>query len=484
MELPSELLERPLWRVCLLVGLIAFSADSRAVDPSAALPSIAIVDVTVVHPEQDGSDAIVPHTTVVINASRIVEVGPSVSTTVPHGAQVVEGTGKWLIPGLVDGHVHFFQSGNPYTRPDVIDLTKRVPYASEVARNKARLAATFKVWIASGVTTVVDVGGPFWNFEVRKAAQATGLAPYVAIAGPLISMVADPKLELDDPPIIKAGSPEDGVRLVNQQLPYKPDYLKVWFIHREGSDLAAQEAIVRAVGEAAHKDGVPLAVHATELTTAKAALRAGADYLVHSVGDQPIDAEFLALIKKNHALYCPTLWVLSGYGYALSGRWRPNAAEQRFADPQILSMLANFEPIPKEDIPPRLAQRIADDDAERPSTVMLQNLKTAQDAGVTIVMGTDAGNIGTVHGPSVFREMALMRQAGLTPLQVLRAATVNGARAARRELSVGKIERGATADLVLLDADPTADIRNASRVFRVFKNGRMFDPDELIASIR
>jgi len=75
---------------------------------------------------------------------------------------------------------------------------------------------------------------------------------------------------------------------------------------------------------------------------------------------EPVDAEFLALIKKNNALYCPTLWVLSGYGTALSGAWRPTAAEQRLADPQILSMLANLEPIPKEDMSARLTQRIAE----------------------------------------------------------------------------------------------------------------------------
>ena len=114
---------------------------------------------------------------------------------------------------------------------------------------------------------------------------------------------------------------------------------------------------------------------------------------------------------------------------------------------------------------------------------MLRNLKSVHDAGVPVVMGTDAGNIGTLHGPSVFREMALMQEAGLTPLQVLRAATVNGARAARRESTVGTIAPGAAADLVLLTADPTVDINNAARIYRVFRKGRMFDPDELIVSI-
>jgi imidazolonepropionase-like amidohydrolase len=99
-------------------------------------------------------------------------------------------------------------------------------------------------------------------------------------------------------------------------------------------------------------------------------------------------------------------------------------------------------------------------------------------------MGTDAGNIGTLHGPSVFREMALMQEAGLTPLQVLRSATSNGARAARRESEIGAIAAGRSADLVVLDADPTLDVQNLSRVFRVIKDGSVFDPDALVRSIR
>jgi imidazolonepropionase-like amidohydrolase len=468
----------------IVIAIALGCVGASAAEDSSAPRVVAIADTTVVYPDRDGGDAIRPHSTVLIEGSRISRVGPSSSTPLPKGAQVVDGAGKWLIPGLTDGHVHFFQSGNFYTRPDGLDLTKRVPYASEVARNKARLPATFKVWIASGVTSVVDVGGPMWNFEVRQAARAAEVAPYVAVAGPLVSMVADPKLELDDPPIIKASTAEEGVRLVERQLPYKPDYIKVWFIHEQGTDLAAQEAIVRAVGDAAHKAGVPLAVHATELVTAKAALRAGADYLVHSVGDEPVDAEFLDLIKRNKALYCPTLWVVSGYRYAFAGLWRPTEAEQRLADPQILSMMRDLQSIPKEELPPRIVERMAEAKAPAPPAMMLRNLKAVHDAGVPVVMGTDAGNIGTLHGPSVFREMALMQEAGLTPLQVLRAATVTGARAARREVLAATIAPGAPADLVLLNADPTADTANTARIYRVFRNGRMFDPDELIRSIR
>ena len=126
----------------------------------------------------------------------------------------------------------------------------------------------------SGVTSVADVGGPFWNFEVRDAARASAAAPRVATTGPLISMIPRPALDLGDPPIIKIASPEEARALVARELPRKPDYIKVWFIHEPGDDLGAQEAIVRATAEAAHAAGLRLAVHATELVVAKSALRA------------------------------------------------------------------------------------------------------------------------------------------------------------------------------------------------------------------
>ena len=91
-------------------------------------------------------------------------------------------------------------------------------------------------------------------------------------------------------------------------------------------------------------------------------------------------------------------------------------------------------------------------------------------------MGTDAGNIGTLHGPSVFREMELMTRAGLTPLQVLRTATVGGSMAMGMQRDIGTIEPGKLADLVVLDGDPLADLGNLSRIALVIKDGREFHP--------
>src|SRR2546430_7329187 len=260
----------------LAAALWGAAATVSEAEPRAASPAggtlTAIVGATVVRPELDGAAASSADSTVLIAGNRSKAVGPAATTKVPRGARVIDGHGKWVIPGLIDSHVHFFQSGNLYTRPDAADFGAWRPYAAEVQRNQARLPQTFRVWLASGVTSVADVGGPFWNFQVRDAARNSAAAPRVAVTGPLISMVEDPKLDLGDPPIVRINSGEEARPLVARELERKPDFIKVWFIHRPDDDLAAQEAIVRATAEAAHAAGLRLAVHAPELLVAKTPL--------------------------------------------------------------------------------------------------------------------------------------------------------------------------------------------------------------------
>jgi imidazolonepropionase-like amidohydrolase len=471
-------------RAAAVLAALALISCAAPAGRTGTETSVAIVGATVVHPEREAANAVDRDRTIVIAGNRIVQDGPAATVPVPPNATVIDGHGKWVVPGLIDGHVHFFQSGNLYTRPDAADFNAVVPYAKEVERNKARLPATFKVWLASGVTTVVDVGGPFWNFDMRDAALRTPAAPRVLVAGPLISTIDDPPLDLGDPPIIKITSPDEARGLVRRELQRKPDYIKVWFIFRSEADLASGEPIVKATADEAHAAGVPLAVHATQLATAKTALRAGADYLVHAVDDAPVDQEFIALAKSRKVLYCPTLFVRSGYLLALSNTWKPTPAELRSADPQILASMSDLDRMPKDVIPLRVQSLITHPLPAQPTESAMKNLRVVWDAGIPVVMGTDAGNVGTLHGPSVFREMALMHEAGLTNFEVLRSATVNGAKAARRETEIGVVAPGRIGDLVVLDDDPLADLDNLSRIHRVIKDGVVYDPRELIRSIQ
>jgi len=330
---------------------------------------------------------------------------------------------------------------------------------------------------------VADVGGPFWNFEVREAARKAALAPRVVVAGPLLSMVDRKALDLGDPPIIKVTTPDEARALARKELLRKPDFVKVWYVREANDDLVAKEAIVRAAAEEAHAAGVRLAVHATELSTAKSALRAGADVLVHSVFDLPLDDEFIRLAKERNAIYTTTLFVRVGYRLALSGRWEPTAEERALADPQILAAL-DLSKVPTDDWPPRVRDLVEQKGPPLDSSVALANLLAAHRAGLRIALGTDAGNIGTVHGPSIFREARMMADAGMTPAEVLRAATVGGAEVLGMERDLGDVDEGKLADLVVLDADPRADVANLSRIHRVVLGGHPLDPRELRARLR
>jgi imidazolonepropionase-like amidohydrolase len=475
---------------CFLVCFACFDlsachqerADRAATGPGGGGAGIALVGGTVVDPATGTAQ---PDAVVVLRGDRVAAVGPAASTPIPGGARVVDVKGKWIIPALIDAHVHFHQSANPYTRPDGINLTRRVPYAAEMARNKARLDATFRVWVASGVAAVNDVGGPMWNFEVREAARAAPLAPLVHVAGPLISTVARPALDLGDPPIIRVTSPDEARALAARELERRPDCVKMWFISTPDRTLEEGEAIARAAGEAAHARKVPFCVHATELATAKAALRAGADVLVHSVIDAPVDDEFLALARKNHVAYIPTLFVFFAPRLLFLGDWAPSDAERRLADPQILAAMNEAKTVvTREDLPPRYQQFL---DGPRPPAAppapAMANLRKVWDAGITVAAGTDAGNPGVVHGPAIYRELAIYEQAGLTPAEALRSATVNGARAMGLENELGTVAPGKRADLVILDADPLAATANLTRIHRVVHAGQVLDPDAIRAAL-
>jgi len=456
------------FRRTLLVLAVA-AGMLGAASRGARAEGLAIVGATVV----DGAAAPIPDAVVLIDGDRIQAVGSRAQVALPKGITIVDGRGKWVAPGLVDAHVHFFQSGGAYTRPDAVDLRKVRPYEREIALLKAALPRTFARYLLCGVTSVVDVGGPFWNFEVRDAAARTALAPRVAVAGPLISTVDRPQLDIGDPPIIKTATPDEARALVRRELERKPDLMKVWFVFRPGDDLAAGKALVAATVDEARKGGVRTAVHATELETARAAVEAGADVLVHSVFDKPVDDAFVDLLKRRGVVYIPTLFVRTGYTLVLTGTFTPTPAERRWADPDVLATFDEVKSRPELASRPR---RAPDPESER---VTAQNLKRLSDAGVTIAAGTDAGNIGTLHGPSIFRELRLMADAGLTTRQVLASATAGGARVMGREKDLGAVAPGKLADLLILDRDPLVDVANLEAIHRVVKGGRVYTPEEL-----
>jgi imidazolonepropionase-like amidohydrolase len=242
-------------------------------------------------------------------------------------------------------------------------------------------------------------------------------------------------------------------------------------------------AAVHAAGDEARAHKLPLIVHATGLDEAKESLRAGAKLLVHSVFDKPVDDEFLALAKKNGTIYCPTLTVFRGYFRMTTGATEhqppkvddPNGC----VDPLTLARVAETAKLPSTATAEQLKAR--DGRLSNVEKTAAANLKRVFDAGIPIAMGTDAGNPLTLHGPAVYAEMDAMQAAGLTPLQVLTAATRGGAQAMGREKDFGTVEKGKQADLLIVGADPTQDVANLRQVRWVVRGGAMRSIQELHA---
>lgn len=418
----------------------------------------------------------VPASVVLVEGERIVAAGPFGAVPIPAGVEVVNVAGSWLVPGLVDSHIHFFQSGGLYTRPDIVDLRTLRSYKDESAWVMEHWRDVFRRYLASGVTAVVDVGGPFTNFTIRALGASVDLAPRIAVAGPLVSTVSRPELDLGDPPIIRAGSPAEAKALVAAQLRHKPDLIKIWYIVPKDGDPRENLALARAVIEEAHAGGVRVAVHATQLEAARAVVEAGADILVHSVDDAPVDDAFIALLKARGTILTTTLVVYEGYGDVLTGTPQLCDAEARLASPAVMNSWDELAAAPAGTLDPAAMQ--ARKEKMRARVPQMQaNLKALWDAGVIVAAGTDAGNVGTVHGPAMHRELELMAEAGLTPGEVLVAATRHAARIFAAEPEFGTVEEGKLADFLILDADPLADVRAWRKIRRVVLGGRALAPD-------
>ncbi|HUP41636.1 MAG TPA: amidohydrolase family protein [Thermoanaerobaculia bacterium] len=415
----------------------------------------------------DGTGAApLPDAVVVARDGRIACAGSRTACPVPEGARVLDVSGHWLTPGLVDAHVHYSQTGWADGRPDALDVRERHPYPRVVAGLAAHPERFDRSYLCSGVTAVFDVGGYPWTLGLGDAARDDPWAPRVAAAGPLLS-TWDFWLNLPaERQFLYLAEPADATPFVRYLAARGADAVKVWFIPVEERPFAELEAVVTAAGAAAREAGLPLVVHATGLREAKAALRAGARVLVHSVDDAPVDAELLELARANGTVYTPTLTVSRGYlrlyRSALAGE-APEIDDPRgCVDPETrarvaetagLGDLARAEGLDAgrlEAFEARIARR---------EEMTAANLLAVHRAGIPVAMGTDAGNPLTLPGVSVHAELEAMAAAGLSPAEVLVAATRGGARAMGLEDEIGTLEPGKAADLLVLAADPTASVR-------------------------
>jgi imidazolonepropionase-like amidohydrolase len=464
------------WKIAL-TGAIDSPAGTPA--PPRALTGATLID--------GRGGAPVAGANVILRDGKIDCAGSAVQCPVPEGVDVTDVRGLWIAPGLIDAHVHFSQTGWADGRPDSIDVRGTHPYDQVEADLKANPERYGRSYICSGVTAVYDVGGYAWTLRLHDRFEPNTLAPHVDAAGPLLSTL-DHWLNLPAERqfmVLKdESSARDGVRYLASQGAHA---VKVWYIVRPPDlTVEASAAAVTAAGDEARKHNLPLIVHATGLAEAKAALRAGATLLVHSVSDQPVDQEFLDLAKRNGTILIPTLTVSRGYV-----RMSRSAVEHTAVaiddpngcvDKSTLARLAETPSVPTTATAASLALR--DERTTKAEGIAVQNLKALMAAGIPIATGTDAGNPLTLHGPAIYAEMEAMQKAGMTPMQVLVSSTAVAARAMRRETEFGTVEKGKDADLVIVAGDPSADIANLRKIRYVVRGGVVRTMEDLHALAR
>ncbi len=451
------------WRIAVTS---AVDAPPGTPPPPRALVGATLVDGTGRPPVADA--------VVVMRGGRIDCAGTRAECPVPEGVDAVDVAGRWITPGLVDAHVHFSQTGWADGRPDALDVRDRHPYPEVVADLAAHPERFFRADLCSGVTAVFDVGGYPWTLDLPAVAARDPRAPHVAAAGPLLS-TWDFWLNLPaERQFVYLSDEAAAVAGVDALAARGAAAVKVWFIVTGERPMEEMERVVAAAGAEARARGLPLIVHATGLEEAKAALRSGARVLVHSVFDRPVDEEFLDLARAAGTVYVPTLTVLGGYlrmfRAAVAGEVPAIDDPNGCVDAVTRARVAETAEVGAGDLTAETLARRAERTAAQERTGAA-NLARVAAAGIPVALGTDAGNPLTLHGPSVYAELEAMQAAGLTPMQVLVAATRGGARAMGGEDDFGTVEAGKAADLLVLAADPTADAGAFRRVVSVVRGG-------------
>jgi imidazolonepropionase-like amidohydrolase len=416
-------MRKPSAFIILVVGLL-FAVNSAA--QVTVLTGATVIDGTGTGPQKE--------ITIVMKNGRIGDMGPSAKISKPVGATGVDLSGKFIVPGIINAHGHVGAKTEPQLRQ----------------------------YALYGVTTVTSMQtDPDEVVQVREA-QKRG-----ELRGARVSTV---KYRFaPDPEVV---TPQQARAKVDQTVAAGADYIKVWVDGGFGTRAKLTPEFCAAVLEQARKHGKLTFGHAYELLDAKMLVERGLNVLAHNVRDREVDSEFISLLKQRNVTLIPTLIrdeFLFAYGEAPA--WIDDPFFLKFVPAERLAVLKT---------------KIRDEQAKHPQRHLIKagfemnkiNLKKMSDGGVRIAFGTDSGGAADrffIQGYSEHREMELMVQSGLTPMQVIQSFSKGAAEALGIDKEFGTLAKGKVADLLVLEKNPLDNIANMRSIQTIYLGGKKFE---------
>lgn len=385
-----------------------------------------VIDGTGAEPQKD--------VTIVIENGRIRDTGPSSKVSVPAGATVVDLKGKFVAPGIINAHGHVGAKTEPQLRQ----------------------------YALYGVTTVTSMQtDPDEVVQVREA-QKRGDLRGARVSTVKYRFAPDPEI----------ATPQQARAKVDQTVAAGADYIKVWVDGGFGTRTKLSPEVCAAILDQARKHGKLTFAHIVELTDAKMLVDQGLNVLAHNIRDREVDSDFIAMLKQRNVSLIPTLTRDEfSFAYGDAPAWIDDPFFLKFVSPERLAVLKT---------------KIRDQQAKNPQRALIKagfemnkvNLKKLSDGGVRIALGTDSGGAADrffIQGYSEHREMELMVQSGLKPMQVIQSFSKGAAEALGIEKEFGTLVKGKAADLLVLEKNPLDDITNMRTIQTIYLGGKKFE---------
>ena len=397
------------------------------------------------------------NSTVLVVGGRIALIGEGGTLAAPDSAEMVDGKGKTLIPGIINLHGH-------------VGLTKGLAQAQE-NYSRGNVIDNLRTYASYGVTTTTSLGTDMdLVIGVRDSVNRGELPGHSRVLTALQGFTTPSGYPTHVPGVkglaLEVSTPHEAREHVDKLAEAGAELVKMWVDSHHGAFAKLKPSIFRAIIDQAHIRGLLAVAHLYELSDAKLLAEAGLDIIVHSVRDAEADRGLIRRLLAKGITYAPTLTrEQSTYVYADSPAWLDDTFFTRGVDASVVQGLRTA-----------LRDRQADDPEQEINRenfrVAMRNLKKLSDAGVKIGFGTDTGPPARFPGYFEHWEAELMVEAGLTPMQVIVSFSKNSSEALGIARDFGTLAEGKVADMILLNSNPLGNIRNLRDIHAVYVGGQ------------